>query len=118
MKHNYLSNAELLDAKNEYIRHLSQNGFIYKTENIKVQNASGRVLAKAVYAEICSPHYNASAMDGIAVKAEITYGASESNPVIITPGMYTVVDTGDPIPDGADSVIMVEDLTNVGEGRL
>ena len=118
MKHNYLSNAELLDAKNEYIRHLSQNGFIYKTENVKVQNASGRVLAKAVYAEICSPHYNASAMDGIAVKAEITYGASESNPVIITPGMYTVVDTGDPIPDGADSVIMVEDLTNVGEGRL
>lgn len=118
MKHNYLSNAELLDAKNEYIRHLSQNGFFYKTENVKVQNASGRVLAKAVYAEICSPHYNASAMDGIAVKAEITYGASESNPVIITPGMYTVVDTGDPIPDGADSVIMVEDLTNVGEGRL
>lgn len=118
MKHNYLSNAELLDAKNEYIRHLSQNGFIYKTENVKVQNASGRVLAKAVYAEICSPHYNASAMDGIAVKAEITYGASESNPVIITPSMYTVVDTGDPIPDGADSVIMVEDLTNVGEGKL
>lgn len=118
MKHNYLSNAELLDAKNEYIRHLSQNGFIYKTENIKVQNASGRVLAKAVYAEICSPHYNASAMDGIAVKAEITYGASESNPVVLTPAMYTVVDTGDPIPDGADSVIMVEDLTNVGEGRL
>ena len=118
MKHNYLSNAELLDAKNEYIRHLSQNGFIYKTENVKVQNASGRVLAKAVYAEICSPHYNASAMDGIAVKAEITYGASESNPVVLTPAMYTVVDTGDPIPDGADSVIMVEDLTNVGEGRL
>ncbi len=118
MKHNYLSNAELLDAKNEYIRHLSQNGFIYKTENVKVQKASGRVLAKAVYAEICSPHYNASAMDGIAVKAEITYGASESNPVILTPAMYTVVDTGDPIPDGADSVIMVEDLTNVGEGKL
>lgn len=118
MKHNYLSNAELLDAKNEYIRHLSQNGFIYKTENVKVQNASGRVLAKAVYAEICSPHYNASAMDGIAVKAEITYGASESNPVVLTPAMYAVVDTGDPIPDGADSVIMVEDLTNVGEGEL
>lgn len=118
MKHNYLSNAELETVKKEYLKSLSMKGFSYKTEIIKVQNASGRVLSKAVYAEICSPHYNASAMDGIAVKAEDTYGASESSPVVLMSDMYTVVDTGDPLPENADSVIMVEDLTEEGEGKL
>lgn len=118
MKHNYLSNAELETVKKEYLESLSMKGFSYKTEIIKVQNASGRVLSKAVYAEICSPHYNASAMDGIAVKAQDTYGASESSPVVLMSDMYTVVDTGDPLPENADSVIMVEDLTEEGEGKL
>ncbi len=118
MKHNYLSNSELDTAKKEYLHHLESNGFTSEDERIKVQHAIGRMLSKAVYAEICSPHYNASAMDGIAVKAEITYGASESNPIILTPDMYTVVDTGDPLPDDTDSVIMVEDLTEEGGGNL
>lgn len=118
MKHNYLSNAELEKVKKEYLESLSMKGFSYKTEIIKVQNATGRVLSKAVYAEICSPHYNASAMDGIAVKAQDTYGASESSPVVLMSDMYTVVDTGDPLPENADSVIMVEDLTEEGEGKL
>ncbi len=118
MKHNYLSNEELETVKKEYLQHLSSKGFSHKTETIKVQIASGRVLSEAVYAKICSPHYNASAMDGVAVKAEDTYGASESSPLVLTPSMYTVVDTGDPLPEACDSVIMVEDLTEEGEGKL
>ena len=118
MKHNYLSNSELHEAKKEYLSHIEAKGFEAKSEIVKVQCAFGRTLAQAVYAEICSPHYNASAMDGIAVKAETTYGASESNPVTLIPEMYTVVDTGDPLPDDADSVIMVEDLTEEGDGKL
>ncbi|MBQ4267475.1 MAG: molybdopterin biosynthesis protein [Clostridia bacterium] len=118
MKHNYLSNSELHKAKKEYLSHIVAKGFEAESEIVKLQCAFGRTLAQAVYAEICSPHYNASAMDGIAVKAETTYGASESNPVTLTPGMYTVVDTGDPLPDDADSVIMVEDLTEEGDGKL
>lgn len=118
MKHNYLTNTELAQVKEEYLRHLVSKSFSFGTEKIKVQSASGRLLSEAVYAEICSPHYNASAMDGIAVKAEITYGASESSPVILSPSVYTVVDTGDPLPESADSVIMVEDLTEEGDGRL
>lgn len=118
MKHNYLSNTELSEVKKEYLQHLKNKGFSCDTEIIKVQYASGRMLSKAVYAEICSPHYNASAMDGVAVMAKDTYGASESSPVVLTPSMYTVVDTGDPLPENADSVIMVEDLTEEGDGRL
>ena len=118
MKHNYLSNTELETVKKEYLGHLAGSGFLYKTETIRAQEAFGRILSRAVYAKICSPHYNASAMDGIAVKAKDTYGASESNPVVLTPDMYTVVDTGDPIPEGTDSVIMVEDLTEEGGEKL
>ncbi|MBO7319440.1 MAG: molybdopterin biosynthesis protein, partial [Clostridia bacterium] len=118
MKHNYLNNTPLDKAKNEYLSHLKDRGFSYKTEAVSSVNSYGRVLSDAVYAKICSPHYNASAMDGIAVKASDTYGASESTPLVLTDDMYTVVDTGDPIPDGKDAVIMVEDVTETEKGNV
>ena len=118
MKHNYLNNTPLGEAKEKYLSHLKERGFNCKTEAVPSVSAYGRVLAEAVYAKICSPHYNASAMDGIAVKASVTYGANESSPVILTKEQYTVVDTGDPIPDSADAVIMVEDVTETGDGKV
>ncbi|MBR6567157.1 MAG: molybdopterin biosynthesis protein [Clostridia bacterium] len=118
MRHNYLDNTPINKAKEEYGKYLSSVSYTGKTEKIPSCESSGRILAGAVYASICSPHYNASAMDGIAVRAKDTYGASESNPVILGSEQYTVVDTGDPIPDGFDSVIMVEDVTEIGEGKV
>lgn len=118
MRHNYLNNTPLKDGKEEYLSHLEKSGFIYHTEKIPSSKSSGRILSKAVYAEICSPHYNASAMDGIAVKAEDTYGASEQMPVILPKEKYIVVDTGDPIPDNCDAVVMVEDVTELSHGRV
>ncbi len=118
MKHNYLNNTPLNKARKEYLTHLKSRGFDYKTETVSSVNSFGRVLSEAVYAKICSPHYNASAMDGIAVKASDTYGANESSPLVLTDDMYTVVDTGDPIPDGKDAVIMVEDVTELGDGKV
>ena len=118
MKHNYLNNTPLEKAREEYLVHLKNRGFEYKTENVSSFEASGRVLSKAVYAKICSPHYNASAMDGIAVKADTTYGASESNHIILNSEQYTVVDTGDPLPECTDAVIMVEDITEIGDGKV
>ncbi|MBO5937624.1 MAG: molybdopterin biosynthesis protein, partial [Clostridia bacterium] len=112
------NNTPLDKAKNEYLSHLKDRGFSYKTEAVSSVNSYGRVLSDAVYAKICSPHYNASAMDGIAVKASDTYGASESTPLVLTDDMYTVVDTGDPIPDGKDAVIMVEDVTETEKGNV
>ena len=110
MKHNYLDNIPLEQAKEKFFS-LVKKEFNHKTEEIPTTEAVGRVLSDAVYAKICCPHYNASAMDGIAVKAKDTYSASENNPVTLTPDMYTVVDTGDAIPDDRDAVIMVEELS-------
>lgn len=117
MKHNYLDNIPLDQAKEKFFS-IVKKDFTYKTEVVSTTEAVGRVLSEAVYAKICCPHYNASAMDGIAVKARDTYLASENNPLILTPDMYTVVDTGDAIPDDKDAVIMVEDLSFEREGRV
>lgn len=117
MKHNYLDNMPLEEAKEKFFS-LIGSGFIHKTEKIPTTEAVGRVLAHAVYAKICCPHYNASAMDGIAVKAKDTYSASENTPVILTPDMYTAVDTGDAIPDNKDAVIMVEDISFENNGNV
>ena len=98
MKHNYLNNTPLTDAQDIYFAHLLKSGFTFDTEKIPSAKATGRILYQVVYALICSPHYNASAMDGIAVKSSDTYGASENNPIILAQNQYAVVDTGDPIP--------------------
>ena len=116
MKQNYLHNLPLDEAKKLYSDHLKAVGFGARTETVASAVACGRVLQNAVYAKICSPHYNASAMDGVAVKASDTFGASEHTPLTLRQEMYRVVDTGDPIPDGADAVIMVEDLIDAGGG--
>lgn len=113
MKHNYLDNIPLEEAKQRFFD-LVKKDFSHKSEEIPTAASVGRVLTEAAYAKICCPHYNASAMDGIAVKARDTYTASESSPLILSPDKYTVVDTGDPIPEDKDAVIMVEDITFEG----
>ena len=114
MKHNYLNNTPLDEAKRIYFDHLRGAGFGPRSERVKSTDGCGRVLTGAVYAKICSPHYNASAMDGVAVLARDTYGACEASPVTLTKEQYDVVDTGDPIPADRDAVIMVEDLLDAG----
>ncbi len=118
MKHNYLKNTPVTQVKTEYLARLKNTGFHYAAELIPSCEASGRMLSDAVYALICSPHYNASAMDGIAVKAADTYGASENLPIVLSSEQYCVVDTGDPVPDGFDAVVMVEDVTNLENGKV
>lgn len=106
----YLTNIPLEKAQEEYLSLLKSNGFTPKTELIPVFDACNRVTALPVYAHICAPHYAASAMDGIAVNARDTFGATETTPVILKSGQYVIVDTGDPIPEHCDAVIMVEEL--------
>ena len=76
----------------------------------------GRVLAKPIWARLSSPHYHASAMDGYAVRSETTEPATPSNPVDLLVGTQTeYLDTGDPLPAWADSVIPVENVEAVVE---
>ena len=114
----YLTNIPLEKAREDYLKLLTDNGFAPKTEVIPVWDACGRVTARAVYAHICAPHYAASAMDGVAVNAKDTFGATETTPVTLQPGQYIVLDTGDPIPENCDAVIMVEDIVKNSDGTI
>jgi putative molybdopterin biosynthesis protein len=89
------------------------------SELTTVAGAHGRVTAEPVWAKISSPHYNASAMDGFALRSRDTVGATETTPLqftILESGSQPsgqlrpalVVDTGQPIPAWADTVVMVE----------
>ena len=114
----YLTNVPLEQARRDYIQLLESHGFGPKTEVIPVFESCGRVTARAVYAHICAPHYAASAMDGVAVNAKDTFGVTETTPVTLQPGQYTVLDTGDPIPEDRDAVIMVEDIVKNEDGSI
>ena len=110
MAFQYLNNRPLDEARTQYLALLQEQGFTPRSETIPVQSAGGRITARAVYAHICAPHYPACAMDGIAVSAADTFGASDTTPISLTPEQYTVVDTGDPLPEERDAVIMVEEV--------
>ncbi len=78
------------------------------------EKAVGRVLADPVWARISSPHYHASAMDGFAVRADETVGALPSSPLVLARGRQTrYVDTGDPLPEGFDAVIPIENVESL-----
>ncbi|HLF88755.1 MAG TPA: molybdopterin biosynthesis protein [Anaerolineales bacterium] len=118
----YLHDIPLDQAKARFDEALHKAGLggILGAEEIPLdENALGRVLAEPVWAKLSSPHYHASAMDGFAVRAKDTDGASPSTPVMLRFDEQTVyVDTGDPLPDWANAVIPIEEtepLTQTGE---
>jgi putative molybdopterin biosynthesis protein len=94
-------------------------------ENIPLdENAIGRVLAEPVFAKISSPHYHASAMDGFAVRAAETKGAEPSTPITFQIGPFEnkqvkpgtcYLDTGDPLPEGFDAVIPIENVESLDD---
>ncbi|MBN2653785.1 MAG: molybdopterin biosynthesis protein [Nitrospirae bacterium] len=89
---------------------------IEMSETIDVVKSRGRITAEPVFAKYSSPFYHASAMDGYAVKFSDTFSASESEPALLTIGKDTFyIDTGDPLPEGFNAVVMIEDVNIVGE---
>lgn len=84
------------------------------------ENALGRVIAEPIWAEISSPHYHASAMDGFAVRAVATNGAMPSAPVVLHTGPEAqYVDTGDPLPEWANAVIPIENVESLdADGQI
>ena len=114
----YLTNIPLAKAREDYLDLLKSHGFGPQTEVIPVWDACGRVTAHAVYAHICAPHYAASAMDGVAVSARDTFGATETTPITLNQDQFIVLDTGDPVPETCDAVIMVEDIVKNEDGTI
>lgn len=85
--------------------------------DVPIAQAAGLVTAAPVWAVRSSPPFDASGMDGIAVRSADTHGASETTPVWLSPEDYDVVDTGDPMPTGRDAVVMREHVHYDAAGR-
>ncbi|MDK2981521.1 MAG: molybdopterin molybdotransferase [Chloroflexota bacterium] len=110
MPFQYLTNVPLDEAVQTYLDALRAGGLTHQTEEVSIGLALGRITAQAVYAKISAPHYNACAMDGIALDARITFGATETTPVRLQESDFVRVDTGDPLPQDCDAVVMIEDV--------
>ena len=88
-------------------------------ESVALEDALGRVTAKPLPALLSSPHFHCAAMDGYAVRAAGTIQARETRPVKLSPGRDAhAVNTGDPLPDDSDAVIMIEHVNSADDGSL
>ncbi len=139
----YLEDIPLEDAWAAFRAALDTAGLWQplEAEAVPLSRAYGRVTAEAVWARLSSPHYHASAMDGYALRAEDTVGASEVAPVrlaltekvtsderrvtseegsklvtrhssLVTP-LALPVNTGHPLPAWANAVVMIEHVQPV-----
>ena len=114
----YLKMKTLAEAREIILNEFGTAGH-WATETIAVSDAVGRVLAEPVHARLSAPHFHAAAMDGIAVKASATFGASEVQPKQLVTGKDAYwVNTGHVLPDNTDAVIMVEHINRIDEATL
>jgi len=94
---------------------------IEDTEVSPIREARGRVLARQIIAQRDEPNYRRAAMDGYAVVADDTLGASELSPVVlkigddVRRGVISRVHTGSKMPDQADAVVMIEDVERLDD---
>jgi molybdenum cofactor synthesis domain-containing protein len=106
---------------------------IPRTETIRIDDGLGRVLAEDLIATRSTPPFNRAAMDGYAVKAKDTYDASRESPELlnmvdviyagsvpqkkVAAGECIQIATGAILPQGADAVVMIEDVDR-GNSRI
>lgn len=110
----YLKKTPLSEARELFLATVDPASL--EIEEIAIDDALDRITAEPAYARISSPHYHASAMDGICVRAEDTFGATEFAGKKLTlvdgelapAGSFRYVDTGNALPSWADAVIMIE----------
>jgi putative molybdopterin biosynthesis protein len=102
-----------------------------EAEKVPLSQALGRALARDVVAPVDVPCFDRSNVDGFAVRAEDTFGASENHPrtlaltgevltpgiapaQTVTPGRATPIATGAVVPRGADAIVMIEHTDTTG----
>jgi len=87
-------------------------------EMVTLSQALGRITAEPVWARISAPHYHAAAMDGYAVLAAHTVEATETRPVKLTSEQAIEVNTGTPLPENTNAVIMIEHVQLVEDSII
>ena len=120
----YLKKTPLKQAQELFLARIDPSK-IYN-ETVPVEDALNRVTAEPVFAKISSPHYHAAAMDGICVRAEDTFGATEFAGRKLTPASgdspkpsaFAYVDTGNSLPAWANAVIMIEKVRQLDDGTV
>ena len=114
----YLKMKSLEEARQILFDHFPGTGTM-PAEGVAPPDAVGRVLAEPVTAAVSSPNFHAAAMDGVAVKAEETFGASETRPKALAVGTQAIfLNTGHVMPKGTDAVIMIENIQTVDDDRI
>jgi putative molybdopterin biosynthesis protein len=122
----YLEDVPLAEAWQSFTAALRDHALWqpFPAETVGLVEAAGRVTAAPVWARISAPHYHASAMDGYALRARDSEGATETNPVRLTlverdetePKVTRpaqAVNTGHPLPPWANAVVMIEHTQSV-----
>jgi putative molybdopterin biosynthesis protein len=120
----YLKKTPLKEAQELLLQRIDPNHSAVET--VRVPDALHRVTAGPIFARISSPHYHAAAMDGICVRAEDTFGATEFSPKKLkriadgnpVEGGFSYVDTGNALPLWANAVIMIEKVRQFNEETL
>jgi putative molybdopterin biosynthesis protein len=120
----YLKKTPLKEAKEFFLANVEPSRI--RKEHIPVEEALDRITAEPVFAKISSPHYHAAAMDGICVRAEDTFGATEfvgkkfirAGGESPGPSAFAYVDTGNSLPPWANAVIMIEKVRQLEDGAV
>jgi len=88
-------------------------------ETISIEDALGRIIVEPLFAKRSCPSFHSAAMDGIAVRAEETYGTTEKYPRTLKVGRDAVwINTGHPLPESFNAVIMVEKIHQLDKNHL
>ena len=115
----YLKKTALTEARELFLSIVDPSRLA--AEEIAIDDALDRITAEPVFAKISSPHYHASAMDGISVRAEDTFGATEfvgkklglADSDSPAADAFQYVDTGNALPAWANAVIMIEKVHQI-----
>ncbi len=115
-RHTYLTMKTPDEARELWFARTDELHRELSEEEVPLSAALHRVLSRPVEARRSSPAFHGAAMDGVAVRAEDTFTASSRRPLRLEIGKDAFwINTGRPMPEGCNAVIMVEHL-NVEEG--
>jgi molybdopterin molybdotransferase len=133
MENGEMTEVATMISLDEALEHILKYFKPLEPEEVEILEALDRVLAEDVYSDMDIPPFANSAMDGYAVRAADTAGASRGNPVTlrvvadvaagyttearVEPGTTIRIMTGAPLPEGADTVIRVEDTSDWARPR-